>query len=91
MACSDSDAELLAVFAVLNALNAFENGMGWSDWHQFETIHTRTEALLDIPTPDPLIPIWIFQRKFYGDGVRLRRSRFPHNYRPGSGYGHNPI
>ena len=59
MACSDSDAELLAVFAVLNALNAFENGMGWSDWHHFETIHTRTEALLDIPTPDPLIPIWI--------------------------------
>jgi hypothetical protein len=81
----------LVVFAVLDVLNAFENVKGWSDWHHFETIHTRTEALLDISTPDPLIPIWVVQRVFYGDGYSLRRSRFPQNYQPGSGYGHNPI
>jgi hypothetical protein len=84
------EAELLVVLAVLDALNAFEKSEGWSDWHHFETIYTRTEALLNIPTPDPLTPIWIVQRKYYGDGERPRRARF-HKYRRGPCYGHNPI
>ncbi len=37
----------------LDVFNAFKNVKGWSDWHHFETIHTRTEALLDISTSTP--------------------------------------